>query len=118
MNYNYSGQCSAPRRRTPPSLPYDMSARDSILSRSDLSPSECKTSTPTCAVRTNYTNNHDTHTWGLKDHPLAMVYSPLQCFSDLYDEEMALSRGTLFSELDLPFEGRKCGEKDRCCRYE
>ena len=45
--------------------------------------------------------------WGLDSHPLAMVYSPLQHFRDIYDPEIALGRGTLFAELDLPFEGDK-----------
>ena len=47
--------------------------------------------------------------WGLSSYPLASVYSPLQEFRDLYDEEKALERGTLFAELDLPFEGAKGG---------
>ena len=45
--------------------------------------------------------------WGLLDHPLAMVYSPYQFFGDVYSPDVALSRGTLFAELDLPFEGDK-----------
>lgn len=45
--------------------------------------------------------------WGLSSYPLAMVYSPLQKFHELYEPEVALERGTLFSELDLPFEGGK-----------
>ena len=45
--------------------------------------------------------------WGLDSHPLARVYSPLQHFRDIYDPEIALGRGTLFAELDLPFEGDK-----------
>ena len=49
--------------------------------------------------------------WGLSSYPLASVYSPLQEFRDLYDEEKALERGTLFAELDLPFEGGKGGCK-------
>lgn len=40
---------------------------------------------------------------------LAMVYSPLQTFNDLYEPQEALSRGTLFRELDKPLEvGRRC----------
>ena len=42
-------------------------------------------------------------TWGLSGYPLASVYAPLQSFSELYDLKTALNRGTLFSELDLPF---------------
>jgi hypothetical protein len=45
--------------------------------------------------------------WGLKDHPLGMMYSPYQYFRQLYSPDTALSRGTIFSELDLPFEGYK-----------
>ena len=43
--------------------------------------------------------------WGLKNYPLAMVYSPLQEFDNLFDTDIALSKGTLFSELELPFMG-------------
>lgn len=46
--------------------------------------------------------------WGIKDHPLAMVYAPLQEWRSLYDLDTALSRGTLFAELDLPFLGGGC----------
>ena len=35
---------------------------------------------------------------------LAMVYAPHQAFRELYDKEEALSRGTLFRELDKPLE--------------
>ena len=45
--------------------------------------------------------------WGLSSYPLAMVYAPLQKFHELYEPDVALERGTLFSELDLPFEGGK-----------
>ena len=43
--------------------------------------------------------------WGLEAHPLAMVYSPCQAWRGAYTPDVALQRGTLFSELDLPFEG-------------
>jgi hypothetical protein len=43
--------------------------------------------------------------WGLNDHPLAMVYSPYQIWRNAYAPDVALKRGTLFAELDLPFEG-------------
>lgn len=42
---------------------------------------------------------------------LAMMYVPYQRFEKLYDEEKALSRGTLFEELDMPFYGGKRGKK-------
>lgn len=43
--------------------------------------------------------------WGLHDHPVGMVYAPLQHFRNLYDRETALRQGTIFRELDLPFLG-------------
>ena len=45
--------------------------------------------------------------WGLKEHPLGMVYSPYQYFRQIYAPDTGLTRGTIFSELDLPFEGYK-----------
>ena len=42
---------------------------------------------------------------------LAMMYVPYQRFENLYDEEKALQRGTLFEELDLPFYGGKGGNR-------
>ena len=46
--------------------------------------------------------------WGIKGYPLAMVYAPLQEWRSIYDIDTALMRGTLFSELDLPFLGGGC----------
>lgn len=46
--------------------------------------------------------------WGIYDHPLAMVYSPCQRWHEVYAPDVALARGTMFSELDLPFEPSKC----------
>ncbi len=53
----------------------------------------------------------------LMNFPLGMVYSPIQQWQSLYDIDTALTRGTLFRELDKPWEvpmpsGRKGG---RCC---
>ena len=39
----------------------------------------------------------------LENMPLAMAYVPVQSFEDLYDPDTALSRGTVFPALDLPF---------------
>lgn len=44
--------------------------------------------------------------WGLVGYPLAMVYSTVQSFDDIYDLDKALMSGTVFKELDLPFAGR------------
>lgn len=60
--------------------------------------------------------DHPMHNqWGLIGYPLASVYAPLQEFENLYDRDTALVRGTIFSELDLPFMG-KTVSKGGCCR--
>ena len=43
--------------------------------------------------------------------PLAMAYVPMQIWRNLYSAEAALDRGTLFSELDLPFLGKEAGTR-------
>ncbi len=42
---------------------------------------------------------------------LAMVYSPHQAFRGLYSPMEALSRGTLFEELDKPLMASKGGKR-------
>lgn len=39
--------------------------------------------------------------------PLAMAYVPMQKWQKIYDPDVALSRGTLFEQLDLPFLGEQ-----------
>ena len=39
----------------------------------------------------------------LEGYPLAMVYGPDQAWRELYEEEEALTNGTLFRELNFPF---------------
>ncbi|MBP3370772.1 MAG: spore coat associated protein CotJA [Clostridia bacterium] len=66
---------------------------------------------PTCEG-----NTHEIHeTWGLASHPLASVYAPLQSFGNLYDLDTALRQGTIFTELDLPFMGRRIEKGGKCC---
>ena len=55
-------------------------------------------------------------TWGLPGYPLASVYAPLQAFHNLYGKDEALACGTLFAELDLPFEGESIGTNGGGCR--
>ena len=38
--------------------------------------------------------------------PLAMTYTPMQQWKSTYSDSVSLSRGTIFPELDLPFEGK------------
>lgn len=64
----------------------------------------------------DHSGNGAGRSWGLHDHPLAMVYSPYQHFRDTYTPDIALGRGTLFSELDLPFEGYHNKRNGGCAR--
>ena len=80
-------------------------------SRSDVVERDCGCERDGCG-----NGEYDT-TWGLRDRPVAMVYSVLQDFDCLYDKEEALSRGTLFEALDLPFVGSwggSCGVGNSC----
>lgn len=109
MNYNNGGHVGYTRRRVPPSVPTGNFSQPRTAPTSDLPPSE----------RIQYQSpaphsSDNTRTWGLQNYPLAMVYSPVQEFNNLYDEDTALSRGTLFSDLYLPFEGQDCIKGGRC----
>lgn len=43
---------------------------------------------------------------------LAMAYVPMQCLKNAYSLEKALMAGTLFPELDKPFQAAKGGCND------
>ena len=43
----------------------------------------------------------------IESFPLAMSYVPMQKWRDLYSADVGLERGTIFSELDKPFLGRR-----------
>lgn len=43
----------------------------------------------------------------LYDAVPAMAYVPWQHWNDTYETDMALGRGTIFPELDLPFCGKR-----------
>lgn len=47
----------------------------------------------------------------LSGYSLAMVYSPCQEFTELYEAEEGFSRGTIFSQLDKPFLPGCCPER-------
>lgn len=40
-----------------------------------------------------------------RETPLAMAYVPFQQWGEVYSEDEAFNRGTLFPELDFPFMG-------------
>ena len=87
-----------------------------ILSRQDLSLNESHDHSCGCC------SGHEgcgPDSWGLPEYPLAMVYAPCQSFRALYDTDTALSRGTLFTELDLPLGGERGFTANGCaCRRE
>ena len=56
------------------------------------------------SLRNKPINNSSRASWGLENYPLAMVYSPYQEWRETYTPDVALCRGTLFAELDLPLE--------------
>ena len=60
------------------------------------------------SLRNNQTRGSGRTGWGLEEYPLAMVYSPYQEWRQIYTPDVALCRGTLFSELDLPLEAINC----------
>lgn len=45
--------------------------------------------------------------FGVTNRPVGMVYAPLQSFDGIYEKAKALTHGTIFAALDLPFEA--CG---------
>ncbi len=38
---------------------------------------------------------------------LAMAYVPMQRWQEIYEPDVALERGTIFAQLDLPFLGKE-----------
>ncbi len=45
--------------------------------------------------------------------PIAMVYGEKQCFTFIYEPEIALENGTLFEELNKPFYPTGCSRKNK-----
>ena len=68
--------------------------------------SSCERGSAAYGERPMHTHIHGDHTHSDIKLPmatsLAMVYSPVQVWRDIYDLECALERGTLFIELDKP----------------
>lgn len=43
-----------------------------------------------------------------QNYPIAMAYVPWQQWQGVYSMEQGFKQGTIFPELDLPFEPRRC----------
>lgn len=56
-----------------------------------------------CSNNTGNDRSRREQSFGLVGYPLGNVYAPIQEFTSLYEIDKALVRGTIFSELDLPF---------------
>lgn len=48
-----------------------------------------------------------------KDTPIGMAYVPFQKWENPYDDNIALSRGTIFPSLDKPFIGEEAVSNGR-----
>ena len=44
-----------------------------------------------------------------QNYPAARAYVPWQQWQDIYEPETALAQGTIFPDMDLPFEYGRCG---------
>ena len=47
-----------------------------------------------------------------EDTPLAMSYVPWQKYDEVYGENTALEKGTIFPDLYFPFKGRRIDAND------
>ena len=58
------------------------------------------------------------NTRGFQDIPqnlmsLAMAFVPSQSWQNIYEQNVALARGTIFADLDKPFIGEEAVRNDR-----
>jgi len=61
-----------------------------------------------CENKHNDNHNHNENcnmNSCIDNMPLAMAYVPMQKWKNVYNNDVALKRGTIFPELDLPFLG-------------
>ncbi len=59
------------------------------------------------SVKTGCQQRRSSDEWS--DFPVAMGYVPWQNLHTLYEPDKALQVGTIFPELNKPFEGRRIG---------
>lgn len=81
----------------------DYAQRGGNHSRPSKAPCTPVAATPCC--------KEQTASDALNALPLAMAYIPWQQWRSLYEAEKGFCRGTIFAELDMPFQG-----KGGCCR--
>lgn len=85
----------------------------SLNSRSGTCDSCEKSYTESYGTMDGYACGYE-RTWGLMGYPVGIVFASLQRFDNIHDLDTAMKKGTIFAELDLPFE---CGnsKKGGCC---
>ncbi len=96
MNTNCSGVCND-NSTAPPKQP---------RMRQRNSESFYRASVPVESVLTNLPQMNNIDSYG--SMPVAMAYVPWQQWYQTYPIEQAISRGTLFPELDFPFVMGRC----------
>ena len=88
------------------------SAAVPVQARPQTAPCPRRTDGNTCPIR--YSRGKAAEETGrccpARGRSLAMVYSPVQEFEELYEAEDGLHRGTIFRQLDLPLTVGKCQE--------
>ncbi|MGN1014590.1 MAG: spore coat associated protein CotJA [Butyricicoccus sp.] len=70
------------------------------------------------AEQTDKSTAPTAQTRGFQDIPqnllsLAMAFVPSQYWQNIYDQNVALARGTIFADLDKPFIGEEAVQHDR-----
>lgn len=73
---------------------YDMQP-SGVVSPAGIRPDTCQPSAVPCTIES-------------ANMPIAMAYVPWQQWRQTYPMDKALSRGTIFPELDLPFVMGRC----------
>ena len=63
---------------------------------------------PGCGCQNRMAPRGDCTEWN--NYPIGMAYVPWQKFRDLYSREKGLCAGTLFRELDKPFQVGRCAK--------
>lgn len=95
-------------------IPRDRSSRSMLGHAAPVAPTGTAPYSAPCACRIDAEAPRASYADGAQSTEgampaLAMIYSPNQVWQDIYSEEDALTRGTIFAELDKPFCGSACG---------
>ena len=89
---------------------YDIDAHERMLSRRNMNCNSCNMNENVSPAldRNEGTCRYEDYSSDEYNYSLAMVYSPVQTWENLYCEDEGFVAGTIFKELDKPFYGAKC----------